>query len=158
VPTACRPPQLSHPNWLRLALRNYSDYDINARTKPHLNVGTIGHVDHGKTTLTAAITRVLAESGKSKAVAYDEIDKAPEEKARGITIATAHGAHSGSLFFLPRSFRPGAGPPPFLQISSSISTPTPLLLFSSASQWSTKPRSATMPTWTAPATLITSKT
>ncbi|KAK7303227.1 hypothetical protein RJT34_14129 [Clitoria ternatea] len=60
------------------------------RTKPHLNVGTIGHVDHGKTTLTAAITKVLAEEGKAKAIAFDEIDKAPEEKKRGITIATAH--------------------------------------------------------------------
>ncbi|RVW54898.1 Elongation factor Tu, mitochondrial [Vitis vinifera] len=58
------------------------------RTKPHVNVGTIGHVDHGKTTLTAAITKVLAEEGKAKAVAFDEIDKAPEEKKRGITIAT----------------------------------------------------------------------
>ncbi|KAK9807157.1 hypothetical protein WJX73_001248 [Symbiochloris irregularis] len=66
------------------------DYDINTRTKPHLNVGTIGHVDHGKTTLTAAITKVLAETGRSKAIAFDQIDKAPEEKARGITIATAH--------------------------------------------------------------------
>jgi elongation factor Tu len=60
------------------------------RTKPHVNVGTIGHVDHGKTTLTAAITKVLAAQGKTKFVAYDQIDKAPEEKARGITIATAH--------------------------------------------------------------------
>ena len=60
------------------------------RTKPHLNVGTIGHVDHGKTTLTAAITKVLAESGGAEFTAYDQIDKAPEEKARGITIATAH--------------------------------------------------------------------
>ncbi|KAL3626058.1 hypothetical protein CASFOL_029607 [Castilleja foliolosa] len=60
------------------------------RTKPHVNVGTIGHVDHGKTTLTAAITKVLAEEGKAKAIAFDEIDKAPEEKKRGITIATAH--------------------------------------------------------------------
>ena len=60
------------------------------RTKPHSNVGTIGHVDHGKTTLTAAITKVLAESGGAEFTAYDEIDKAPEEKARGITIATAH--------------------------------------------------------------------
>jgi elongation factor Tu len=60
------------------------------RTKPHCNVGTIGHVDHGKTTLTAAITKVLAESGGAEFTAYDEIDKAPEEKARGITIATAH--------------------------------------------------------------------
>ena len=60
------------------------------RTKPHCNVGTIGHVDHGKTTLTAAITKVLAESGGATFTAYDEIDKAPEEKARGITIATAH--------------------------------------------------------------------
>eukprot|EP00250_Pteridium_aquilinum_P019024 c24258_g1_i1 orf=662-2035(-) len=61
-----------------------------SRTKPHMNIGTIGHVDHGKTTLTAAITKVLADEGKAKAVAFDEIDKAPEEKARGITIATAH--------------------------------------------------------------------
>ena len=60
------------------------------RDKPHINVGTIGHVDHGKTTLTAAITTVLAKSGKSKARAYDSIDKAPEEKARGITINTSH--------------------------------------------------------------------
>ena len=60
------------------------------RTKPHCNVGTIGHVDHGKTTLTAAITKILAESGGATFTAYEEIDKAPEEKARGITIATAH--------------------------------------------------------------------
>jgi elongation factor Tu len=61
-----------------------------ARTKPHCNVGTIGHVDHGKTTLTAAITKVLAQTGGATFTAYDQIDKAPEEKARGITIATAH--------------------------------------------------------------------
>ncbi|TDJ70341.1 MAG: elongation factor Tu [Proteobacteria bacterium] len=60
------------------------------RTKPHCNVGTIGHVDHGKTTLTAAITKVLAESGGAEFTAYDQIDKAPEERARGITISTAH--------------------------------------------------------------------
>jgi len=60
------------------------------RTKPHCNIGTIGHVDHGKTTLTAAITKVLAEQGKAQFTAYDQIDKAPEEKARGITINTAH--------------------------------------------------------------------
>jgi elongation factor Tu len=60
------------------------------RTKPHCNVGTIGHVDHGKTTLTAAITKVLAETGGATFTSYDNIDKAPEEKARGITIATAH--------------------------------------------------------------------
>jgi elongation factor Tu len=60
------------------------------RTKPHVNVGTIGHVDHGKTTLTAAITKVLASKGKAKFMAYDQIDKAPEERERGITIATAH--------------------------------------------------------------------
>jgi len=60
------------------------------RNKPHCNIGTIGHVDHGKTTLTAAITKVLAEQGGAKSVAYDEIDKAPEEKERGITISTAH--------------------------------------------------------------------
>ena len=60
------------------------------RTKPHVNIGTIGHVDHGKTTLTAAITSVLADRAGGTAVAFDQIDKAPEEKARGITISTAH--------------------------------------------------------------------
>ena len=60
------------------------------RTKPHVNVGTIGHIDHGKTTLTAAITRVLSTKGKAQYTAFDQIDKAPEEKERGITIATAH--------------------------------------------------------------------
>jgi elongation factor Tu len=88
------PPRSAAPRALATAARRAfasdPDYDINSRTKPHLNVGTIGHVDHGKTTLTAAITKVLAEAGRSKAVAFDEIDKAPEEKARGITIATAH--------------------------------------------------------------------
>jgi elongation factor Tu len=60
------------------------------RTKPHCNIGTIGHVDHGKTTLTAAITKVLAKAGGATFTAYDQIDKAPEERARGITISTAH--------------------------------------------------------------------
>ena len=60
------------------------------RNKPHVNVGTIGHVDHGKTTLTAALTRVCAETWGGSAVAFDGIDNAPEEKARGITINTSH--------------------------------------------------------------------
>ena len=60
------------------------------RSKPHVNVGTIGHVDHGKTTLTAALTKVMAETYGGTFMAYDQIDKAPEEKARGITISTAH--------------------------------------------------------------------
>ena len=60
------------------------------RNKPHCNIGTIGHVDHGKTSLTAAITKVLAQSGGATFTAYDQIDKAPEERARGITISTAH--------------------------------------------------------------------
>src|ERR1700675_1546528 len=60
------------------------------RTKPHVNVGTIGHVDHSKTTLTAAITLIQSKKGLAEFVAFDQIDKAPEEKARGITIATAH--------------------------------------------------------------------
>ena len=64
--------------------------DTFKRNKPHVNVGTIGHVDHGKTTLTAAITTVLAKTGKAEARAYDQIDAAPEEKERGITISTAH--------------------------------------------------------------------
>ena len=60
------------------------------RNKPHVNVGTIGHIDHGKTTLTAAITKVLAEQGGAEAKSFEEIDNAPEEKERGITIATSH--------------------------------------------------------------------
>ena len=64
------------------------------RSKEHVNIGTIGHVDHGKTTLTAAITKVLAEKGGAEFTAYDEIDKAPEEKERGITISTAHVEYS----------------------------------------------------------------
>jgi elongation factor Tu len=60
------------------------------RNKPHVNIGTIGHVDHGKTTLTAAITTVLAKQGLAEAKGYDNIDKAPEEKKRGITIAVTH--------------------------------------------------------------------
>ena len=64
------------------------------RTKPHVNVGTIGHVDHGKTTLTAALTKVMAEKHGGEFKAYDQIDNAPEERARGITIATAHVEYS----------------------------------------------------------------
>ncbi len=60
------------------------------RNKPHVNIGTIGHVDHGKTSLTSAITQVLAEKGMAQKKAYDEIDAAPEERARGITISTFH--------------------------------------------------------------------
>ncbi len=60
------------------------------RTKPHVNIGTIGHIDHGKTTLTAAITKVLAEKGMADFTPFDQIDKAPEERERGITIAIAH--------------------------------------------------------------------
>ena len=67
------------------------------RSKPHVNVGTIGHVDHGKTTLTAAITKVLAEAGGAKFIAFDQIDNAPEEKERGITIATAHVEYETAL-------------------------------------------------------------
>ncbi|MDB4966877.1 MAG: translation elongation factor Tu, partial [Myxococcales bacterium] len=60
------------------------------RNKPHVNIGTIGHVDHGKTTLTAAITKTQASKNLAKFMAYDQIDKAPEERERGITISTAH--------------------------------------------------------------------
>jgi len=67
------------------------------RSKPHLNIGTIGHVDHGKTTLTAAITKVLADKGLSQAMAFDQIDNAPEEKERGITINTAHVEYSTAI-------------------------------------------------------------
>jgi elongation factor Tu len=71
--------------------------EVFARTKPHVNVGTIGHVDHGKTTLTAAITAVLAKRGLAKAKSYADIDSAPEEKARGITIATSHQEYESEL-------------------------------------------------------------
>lgn len=70
--------------------RFYSEKKIFERNKPHCNVGTIGHVDHGKTTLTAAITKFLSEKGLAEVKDYDEIDNAPEEKARGITINIAH--------------------------------------------------------------------
>src|SRR4026209_819408 len=66
------------------------------RTKPHVNVGTIGHVDHGKTTLTAAITAIQAKKGLAQTVAFDQIDSAPEERERGITIATAHVEYESS--------------------------------------------------------------
>ena len=72
------------------------------RTKPHVNVGTIGHVDHGKTTLTAAMTMVLSAKFGGEAKAYDQIDAAPEEKARGITINTAHVEYAVSYTHLPR--------------------------------------------------------
>jgi elongation factor Tu len=68
-------------------LRSLSTY---VRSKPHINIGTIGHVDHGKTTLTAAITKILSEQGNAKAMNYEDIDKAPEERARGITINATH--------------------------------------------------------------------
>lgn len=68
-------------------VRNAASFE---RTKPHLNIGTIGHVDHGKTTLTAAITKCLSEKGGAAFLDYSAIDKAPEERARGITISTAH--------------------------------------------------------------------
>jgi Elongation factor Tu GTP binding domain len=70
--------------WRTLATEAY------IREKPHINIGTIGHVDHGKTTLTQAITKVLSEKGWSKSMSYEDIDKAPEEKARKITINTTH--------------------------------------------------------------------
>lgn len=73
-----------------LAQRFYSEKRVFQRDKPHVNVGTIGHVDHGKTTLTAAITKVLSEKELADWKDYDEIDNAPEEKARGITINVAH--------------------------------------------------------------------
>ena len=71
-------------------IRNIMAKEVFKRDKPHVNIGTIGHVDHGKTTLTAAITKVLAEKGLSEAKSFDQIDNAPEEKERGITINTAH--------------------------------------------------------------------
>ena len=79
-------------NVINNALFNNNNFSTFSRDKPHLNIGTIGHVDHGKTTLTAAITKTLAENNAEHAnfIDYDEIDKAPEEKARGITINTSH--------------------------------------------------------------------
>ena len=81
-----------HPQLSFLSKKCYSTTKPSEKVseKPHCNVGTIGHVDHGKTTLTAAITAVLAKKGLANFTSYDEIDKAPEEKARGITINAAH--------------------------------------------------------------------
>ena len=84
------------------------------RTKPHVNIGTIGHIDHGKTTLTAAITKVLslADPNSAEFAAYDQIDKAPEEKARGITINTAHCKRAAGIHvrLCDRSAQQNAGP------------------------------------------------
>jgi translation elongation factor TU len=87
-PTKCKPTSLFNSILLfDIQLIVFSSY---VRAKPHVNIGTIGHVDHGKTTLTAAITKVLAEINGGKAMAYEDIDKSPEEKARGITINSTH--------------------------------------------------------------------
>ena len=82
------------------------------RNKPHVNVGTIGHVDHGKTTLTAALTKVCAETWGGAAVAFDGIDNAPEEKARGITINTSHVEYDSPIRQCPRrrSLQPAGQP------------------------------------------------
>lgn len=81
--------QPNAPLILSLSRRAFAA-DAFDRSKPHVNIGTIGHVDHGKTTLTQAITKVLSEKGWSKSMTYEDIDKAPEEKARKITINTSH--------------------------------------------------------------------
>lgn len=78
------------PHQRSLLLRSTFATGTFNRTKPHVNIGTIGHVDHGKTTLTQAITKVLSEKGYSQAMTYEQIDRAPEEKARKITINTSH--------------------------------------------------------------------
>lgn len=92
--SASKPPLISAklpPTTSLISKRAYaSDSGVYDRSKPHVNIGTIGHVDHGKTTLTAAITKVLSEGGGAQFRDYADIDKAPEEKARGITISTAH--------------------------------------------------------------------
>ena len=83
---------IGNPNisTVKLNAESFKYLSTYIRSKPHVNIGTIGHVDHGKTTLTAAITKVLSEQGKSKAMAYEDIDKSPEERARGITINATH--------------------------------------------------------------------
>src|SRR3982074_672698 len=85
-PIRTAPPKLPDPSKGRTGMAKQKF----ERTKPHLNVGTIGHIDHGKTTLTAAITKVLSEKGLAEFTPFDRIDKAPEEKARGITISITH--------------------------------------------------------------------
>src|SRR5436309_13272801 len=97
-PPTSRPPRTSvKRSWRRLPVKELGEImgkEKFNRSKPHVNIGTIGHVDHGKTTLTAAITKVLASKGLASFVAFDQIDKAPEERERGITIATAHVEYS----------------------------------------------------------------
>ncbi|KIM67256.1 hypothetical protein SCLCIDRAFT_14340 [Scleroderma citrinum Foug A] len=89
--TSWRPSYHQLPSFAAIGRRGYADVASKfSRTKPHMNIGTIGHVDHGKTTLTAAITKVLSDQGSAKFTDYSQIDKAPEEKARGITINSAH--------------------------------------------------------------------
>ena len=94
------------PRFLSTAQAAKTEKEIYKRDKPHVNIGTIGHVDHGKTTLTAAITHVLQEMNLAKAKKYDEIDNAPEEKKRGITINATHveyatkNRHYGKIIFL----------------------------------------------------------
>src|SRR4030088_338884 len=96
------------------------------RTKPHVNVGTIGHIDHGKTTLTAAITKVLSKKGFAEFRSFDSIDNAPEEKARGITIATAHVEYETEKRHYAHATCPGHGnyttkmPPAADQMDASI--------------------------------------
>ena len=90
--TTARAALRARPNsglYLRLSARSFAA-DTYDRTKPHVNIGTIGHVDHGKTTLTQAISKVLSDKGWAKSMSYEDIDRAPEEKARKITINTSH--------------------------------------------------------------------
>jgi len=123
------------------------------RTKPHVNVGTIGHVDHGKTTLTAAIATVLSKKFGGEAKDYSQIDNAPEEKARGITINTSHVEYeTASRHYAhvdcPRTTRRSTTRPKKRR-AASPSTPRTS---------STRRPAATTPTWTAPATPTTSRT
>jgi elongation factor Tu len=133
------------------------------RTKPHVNVGTIGHVDHGKTTLTAAIATVLSKKFGGEAKAYDQIDAAPEEKARGITINTAHVEYETANRHYAHVDCPGHADYIKNMITGAAQMDGAILVVSAGSRstrrtWSTRRKTATTRTSTARATLTTSRT
>jgi elongation factor Tu len=118
------------------------------RNKPHCNIGTIGHVDHGKTSLTAAITKVLAETGGATFTSYDNIDKAPEERERGITISTAHVEYETDARHYAHVDCPGHADYVKNMITGAAQMDGAILVVSATrSTWSTTRRSSSWSSW-----------